>query len=535
MASIASVEKLEPKQHERRKTPSSRASTLDKPLHSQTESSRRKRSKDTAGPSRRKRRSESFHEFLHHGNGSHGDDGGTGDVSDYLALSEAANPPPIPKSPPPDTSSTARRDSPGFGSGPRSAQSGNQILPLKKKFLLNGDPPWLSKIYIASHLIVFAILGTLLRLGIQWIVWFPGVPIITPVLWANFAGSLIMGFLAEDQGLFRPSTAALPGGEENGTHSKRLSKGKKKIDRIADGTSKDALVRRKKRIPLYIGLSTGFCGSLTSFSSFARDMFLALSYDLPSPIGHPGSNATPATAASTTSRSGGYSFQAWIHVILSTVALSIGGLTAGAHIAILLDPLTPRIHHPRIAQRIIDPLMVILAVGLCIPAIVLSVWPPDRRDIPDAQTWRGEILFALVFAPVGCLARFYASFKLNPLVSSFPLGTFASNMLGTAVLAACWDVQHVGVGTVNSIGGGVVGCQVLQGVMDGFCGCLTTISTWALEVKSLKIKHGWIYASVSVAGATALTIVIMGSVRWSIGWQTPVCATGYTSRLGAIG
>ena len=37
--------------------------------------------------------------------------------------------------------------------------------------------------------------------------------------------------------------------------------------------SKAAAVKHKKTIPLYIGLTTGFCGSFTSFSSFARAFF----------------------------------------------------------------------------------------------------------------------------------------------------------------------------------------------------------------------------------------------------------------------
>jgi len=136
-----------------------------------------------------------------------------------------------------------------------------------------------------------------------------------------------------------------------------------------------------------------------------------------------------------------------------------------------------------------------------------------------------------VFAPIGCLLRFYASLKLNSLVPSFPLGTFAVNMLGTAIEGMCYDIQHVRVGVMGRVGGGMVGCQILQGVQDGFCGCLTTISTWVAEINGLKRKHGWAYAFGSVFGGLCLMVIVMGSVRWSVGFSTPVCDTGYTSKV----
>ena len=160
---------------------------------------------------------------------------------------------------------------------------------------------------------------------------------------------------------------------------------------------------------------------------------------------------------------------------MSTLALSLGGLISGAHLAIFSASVSPRIHGS-FTRRFVDPFVVFLGFGSWLGAIFMTIWPPDRPSRPEA--WRGEVLFALVFAPVGCLLRFYASLKLNGLVPSFPLGTFTVNMLGTAIEGMCFDIQHVGVGVMGRMGGGIVGCQVLNGVMDGFCGCLTTVSTW---------------------------------------------------------
>jgi CrcB protein len=104
-------------------------------------------------------------------------------------------------------------------------------------------------------------------------------------------------------------------------------------------------------------------------------------------------------------------------------------------------------------------------------------------------------------------------------------------MFGTAIEGMCYDIQHVGVGVNGAVGGGIVGCQVLQGVQDGFCGCLTTVSTWVGEIKGLKRRSGYFYCVASVLGGLGLVVVIMGSVRWSVGWREPVCDTGYVSKI----
>lgn len=387
-------------------------------------------------------------------------------------------------------------------------------------------PRWLTEVYTISYLIFFSILGTLARLGVQWITFYPGAPVTTPVIWANVGGSLFMGFLSEDQGLFRDRS------QDGAMHDEKRD-GSEDLEAV----NKAELMKRKKIIPLYIGLATGFCGSFTSFSSFARDFFLAMSNNLPSPVSHPYPSAAGAVIPSSyVGRNGGYSFEALLAVIISTLALSLGGLLVGAHIAVFMEDITPSLP-VGFVRRVLDPLMIFLGWGCWLGAIFMSIWPPDRPGGPSSrgswanETWRGEVLFALIFAPLGCLLRFYASLKLNGLVVTFPLGTFAVNMLGTAIEGMCYDVQHVGVGMTGLNGGGRIGCQILQGVMDGFCGCLTTISTWVSEINGLKRKHGYLYAFASLVGGLCLMVIIMGSVQWSHGFSSPVCNTGYPSKV----
>ncbi|KAF7524659.1 hypothetical protein G7054_g11370 [Neopestalotiopsis clavispora] len=358
-----------------------------------------------------------------------------------------------------------------------------------------------TQLYTISYLILFSIFGTLARLGLQAITFYPGAPVAFSSVWPNFAGSLVMGFLSEDRMLFRHEWGTA-------TYDQQLAKAQNgdggDVDLVA---AKKAHLATKKTIPMYVGLATGFCGSFTSFSSFIRDVFLSLSNDLPSPdLGN-----------TTIPRNGGYSFEALLAVILTTVSLSLAGLFVGAHLAIALERFTPTIPFG-VTRKVVDRVAVFLSLGCWIGAVILSAVPPDRfsHGLGAAETWRGRATFAIVFAPLGCLIRFYASMYLNGKIASFPLGTFAVNIGGTAILAMAWDIAHIP-------DGGVIGCQVLQGIEDGFCGCLTTVSTWVSELAALRRKHSYLYGTTSVVAALACMVAIMGGLRWSQGFASLVC------------
>jgi len=360
-----------------------------------------------------------------------------------------------------------------------------------------------TELYTVSYLIFFSIWGTLARLGLQALTFYPGAPVVFSELWANVAGTFIMGFLSEDRRLF----AAEWGNEP-----------------IPEPSDEPALARQakarhgkaKKTIPMYIGLATGFCGSFTSFSSFMRDIFLSLSNDLKAPINHPYPADLPPPSFSTTlPRNGGYSFLAICATIILTIATCFAALKVGAHLALALDPWTPTLPF-RLTRRVLDPIFVFLAWGVWIGAVIMAAIPPSNP-------WRSQALFACVFAPLGAMLRYYISLHMNPMNPNFPLGTFTVNIFGTAVLGMAFDLQHVPLSSTGLVGGGLVGCQILQGIMDGFCGCLTTVSTWIVELDSLTRGKAYVYGGGSVVAGMSLLLIIMGSVRWTLGWQDLLC------------
>lgn len=367
---------------------------------------------------------------------------------------------------------------------------------------------------VVFYLIIFSLIGTALRLAIEFLTFYPGTSVNTSVLWANVGGCTIMGFLSEDQALFRlrDSETTIRDAEAHG-------------DAQHDTQHAAHLAAHKKTVPLYIGLTAGLCGSLTSFSTFMRDAFLAVVNYLPLPIGsYPNVSLYTPAIAQARAPNAGFSFMNLLAIFFTEIGLSIVAVFLGAHLAICLSRWLPSIPQ-RWLRYAIDPVVAIIAFISWVAVICLVALPRFSGHITlwNSQAWRGPVLFSLVFAPVGCLLRFYLSLKLNNRIASFPLGTFMANAGGTMVLGMAYSLQHASIGSADLGGGSFTGCEVLQGIMDGFSGCLTTVSTWVLELSDLRRRHAYLYGFASVAVGLCALIVEIGSLKWTRGLTTPSC------------
>ncbi|KAI1740231.1 CrcB-like protein-domain-containing protein [Xylaria scruposa] len=369
-------------------------------------------------------------------------------------------------------------------------------------------------IFIFAHLIFFSILGTLARLGLAVLTTYPTGISFAHSLWPNFTGSLILGFLSESSELLhhprsaRSITRAAQAtrntrrlgdtAEMAGSPAKKVREGS-----VAKASAKEIRVP----IPLHIGLTSGFCGSFTTFSTFMLDCFKALS-----------GIATPKSGPSPPSP--GRNFMAVAGVLLITVGLSAAGLRAGAHMAVFLNSFERRL--PRRLVHWLDYVSLVLGLGGWVVIVVLAILAPDLDKVGVAGR---QMVLALSLAPLGCLLRFALSLRMNSLAVGFPLGTFAANAFGSLVQAVTWDLQRLPAagGSGSRMLGGFVSCQVLQGVEDGFCGCATTVSTWILELAALKRRHAYRYGLVTLAVGLGIFVVVSGSLQWTVGLAQPVC------------
>ena len=181
-----------------------------------------------------------------------------------------------------------------------------------------------------------------------------------------------------------------------------------------------------------------------------------------------------------------------------TFALSLGSLSFGRQLASITRPRCPALPSPNRVTRLI------LTAGSILTYVAVF---PAYFYLPVA--YRRQATAALLFAYPGTLARYFLSVWFNPRLKAIPLGTFTANASGTALLGAFRVLQSTPIPISPNA------CTILQGLSDGYCGCLTTISTFAAELDTLGVGGAWVYAAMSWATGQLLLLVVLGSSFWT--------------------
>ncbi|KAJ2377918.1 hypothetical protein GGI05_006800, partial [Coemansia sp. RSA 2603] len=91
------------------------------------------------------------------------------------------------------------------------------------------------------------------------------------------------------------------------------------------------------------------------------------------------------------------------------------------------------------------------------------------------------------------------------IAMGLPFGTFIANIAGSIVLAVIHILQ-TGVVVRPS----AASCYVLAAMADGFCGCLTTVSTFTAELNVQRPRIAILYATLSIIVAQAPFLLIAG-------------------------
>ena len=179
-----------------------------------------------------------------------------------------------------------------------------------------------------------------------------------------------------------------------------------------------------------------------------------------------------------------------------TLAICLSAVSFGAHLSTLVVPRVPALPPPSRPVRYTLSALAVLTYAAAYPAYFRA-----------SPRFRHDATAALLFSFPGTLSRYLLSVALNPRLKLFPLGTFVANTVGTAILGMLTVLESVQAGGPFSPGA----CAIIKGVGDGYCGCLTTISTFAAEVDALDGRRAWIYVVLSWLVSQMLLAVIMGA------------------------
>jgi fluoride exporter len=120
----------------------------------------------------------------------------------------------------------------------------------------------------------------------------------------------------------------------------------------------------------------------------------------------------------------------------------------------------------------------------------------------------GSLLAVGFGAFLGALLRWGFGLALNPILPALPLGTLAANLLGGFVIGAA-------IGVFDQFQS--LPPEMRLFVTTGFCGGLTTFSTFSAETTTLLLRqqYGWTFAIVGahLVGSLLMTLAGIALVR----------------------
>ena len=148
-----------------------------------------------------------------------------------------------------------------------------------------------------------------------------------------------------------------------------------------------------------------------------------------------------------------------------------------------------------------------VATALFILALVTQITSLSFFRNPDQQ----QLALSLLFSPLGVLARWRLS-KYNSWRPTFPIGTFSANILACALSGGFGSLLAGNPGENERI--------ALVSIISGFGGTMSSLATFIVEILAgidpvLFRFDGVIYAVISICSAMVVGFVFSASVDWA--------------------
>ena len=122
--------------------------------------------------------------------------------------------------------------------------------------------------------------------------------------------------------------------------------------------------------------------------------------------------------------------------------------------------------------------------------------------------WNSVIAISLG-ASLGALLRWFFGLRLDGILPELPLGTLISNLVGGYI---------IGVAVAYFAVMPELAPEWRLFIITGFCGGLTTFSTFSSEVVTLLQQEQWTWALATVGahltGSLLMTVLGMATYRW---------------------
>ncbi|CCD22748.1 uncharacterized protein NDAI_0A05930 [Naumovozyma dairenensis CBS 421] len=341
--------------------------------------------------------------------------------------------------------------------------------------------------------ITFTILGNYARAGVTALATYqPSYVSSGSVLWSNLTGCIIMGILQE------------------------LT--------VAPGWFPLELQ------PLFVALTTGFCGSFTSYSSMMLELFKH-------------STNTAMESSSSHWKNHAYSMLEFMSVLFVQLLVSMASLIFGRKLATdviirygsveterpstdedkEMDPEAEMINatEPRPSVKTILLWTDILSYLLAVPLLILIIVLASYYGNYSRAKWTLPPLFGIF----GSFLRFWLANQYNGKSIHFPWGTFIGNVFSTLLIAILTMVQRgkLHANAIIPIVHGKNACLIVSALINGFCGSLSTISTFINEGYKLSFEDTMIYYFISIFVSYCCIVITLGSYAWSKGLVSPVC------------